>query len=293
MTRFPDNPSIRLELARAQTALGDHAAAAETLRPLSSDDAAVPSPDALDLLARLELELGNFERAAKLTRRLSGIDGEALRAREREGDIAAAQGQHVEAAEIYRTVLANQPDPKVALKRFQALGRSGAVDEAIAFGEAWVDARPADLELRLNLANALLLREERQSAMGHYREVIERDPENLLALNNLAHLLGQEGDERALGLARRARTLAPDEASVADTLGWILVQNGDLNEGLTELRRAVRLAPENPDFRYRLAWALRKDGRLADAREQLDVALASGEAFSTHAEALELRASMD
>ncbi|MDZ7644748.1 MAG: tetratricopeptide repeat protein [Woeseiaceae bacterium] len=80
--------------------------------------------------------------------------------------------------------------------------------------------------------------------------MLRQNPDNFTALNNLAWLYFTSGDSRAEALARRAYEAAPDNGSVADTLGWILVSNGSLDEGVDLLRRAVELSDGRATIRY-------------------------------------------
>jgi Flp pilus assembly protein TadD len=107
-------------------------------------------------------------------------------------------------------------------------------------------------------------------------------------LNNLANILSSQGDKRALELAERAHRLAPRDAAVQDTLGWILVQQGQLDSGLRHLREARLRAPDSPEIRYHLAFALSRFGRREEARRELEPALREGIAFESQAEAQEL-----
>ena len=65
----------------------------------------------------------------------------------------------------------------------------------------------------------------------------------------------------------------PGDANYADTLGWILVQQGKIEAGLRQLREARLRNPGNAEIRYHLAFALAKIGRKAEAREELQAAL--------------------
>jgi thioredoxin-like negative regulator of GroEL len=56
-----------------------------------------------------------------------------------------------------------------------------------------------------------------------------------------------------------------------DTLGWILVENGDTPRGLELLGRASEMAPGAYDFRLHFAKALIKAGRKEAARKELEV----------------------
>ena len=88
------------------------------------------------------------------------------------------------------------------------------------------------------------------------------------------------GDERAEDLARRAYELRPDSGAVVDTLGWILVQKGDFENGIPLLRTAAELSNNRPDVRYHLAAALADSGDKDEARSILENLLKSAESFS-------------
>jgi len=88
-------------------------------------------------------------------------------------------------------------------------------------------------------------------------------------LNNLAVLYQKEKDPRALAVAEKAYTLAPEKADYADTLGWILVEQGKSARGLELLEKAARLEPKNPEVRVHLAYALAQTGQTKRAREEI------------------------
>ena len=74
-----------------------------------------------------------------------------------------------------------------------------------------------------------------RSALAAYEEVLKRDPENTLAMNNIASLSVEHGFDlaRAATLAARMYAKYPQEPVVADTLGWVLCsQRGTLEQAL-------------------------------------------------------------
>jgi Flp pilus assembly protein TadD len=75
---------------------------------------------------------------------------------------------------------------------------------------------------------------------------------------------------------------------IDDTLGWILLAQGDTGKAITYLSAAILSAPNNPDIQYHLAVALQRAGRRADAQATLENLLASGVSFSDKAEAEKL-----
>ena len=58
--------------------------------------------------------------------------------------------------------------------------------------------------------------------------------------------------------------------AILDTLGWLLVQQGDTVRGLEYLQRASDLAQGSQEIRLHLAKALVKAGQLDSARKALD-----------------------
>ena len=107
----------------------------------------------------------------------------------------------------------------------------------------------------------------------------------MAALNDLAWAYQQEKDARAQATAEQALKLAPANPVVLDTLGWIVLQQGDVNRGTALLRQAAGLAPDVPDIQYHLGVALLKSGDRGGARRQLEQLLAANKAFPQRAEA--------
>jgi tetratricopeptide (TPR) repeat protein len=107
-------------------------------------------------------------------------------------------------------------------------------------------------------------------AMTHYRNVLEADAGQVVALNNLAFLLAEAGQaEEALKYAEKAKELAPSNAAVEDTLGWVLYRRGLYGMALTHLESADRREP-SARRKCHLAMAYFQAGQ----REQANAALA-------------------
>ena len=150
-------------------------------------------------------------------------------------------------------------------------------------------ARPADHTARQLLASLLLETGDDDAALLEFERVAEAQPGNAGVLNNLANLYLARADARALEMARRAHRLAPEEAAMLDTLGWVMVQTGDVDTGLSYLRQALTRASREPSVRYHMAVALARLGRDAEAREHLDAVLQGGSTFDGIDEARRLR----
>jgi uncharacterized protein (TIGR03790 family) len=153
-----------------------------------------------------------------------------------------------------------------------------ARDDRAGGEQALVDATA--LEPRLSSAQLLLAAEyekrgDHASAAARYRAVLEHDANHVVALNNLAYSLGvhQNAPADALPLARRAQALAPRDANVADTLGWVLFLMGDVETALRYVSEALRALPDSAVVQWHAAAVQHAAGQLTAARAALSRAL--------------------
>ena len=187
-----------------------------------------------------------------------------------EGDVHAATQQWPQAERAYRDALKVEPaSDALAIKLHTTLNRAGKAAEAEAMAKKWLAEHPKDAGFRIYLAERALADKNLRSAVTHYQAVVALQPDNVVALNNLAWSAGQLGDPKAIGYAERAVRLAPNSAAALDTLGTLLVSKGDASKGLEYLTKAAELAPKRHDIRLNYAKALAKAGRSDDARKEL------------------------
>jgi tetratricopeptide (TPR) repeat protein len=116
-----------------------------------------------------------------------------------------------------------------------------------------------------------------------YRKVLEADPSQVVALNNLASLLAEHENrpDEALKYAQQARELVPDNPDVCGTIGWLYYRKGIYATALQHLQDAVRqdgaASGRNPASRkYYLGMTYLKLGDRARGLEMLEQALRSG-----------------
>jgi putative PEP-CTERM system TPR-repeat lipoprotein len=240
-------------------------------------------------LGELYTEIGKFELATEVAN--------ALRAdfpREPYGDhllgtIAQARGNLEEALASYRAALALRPSPVLAVRVYEALRAAEGLDAGVAFLTDWVKAHPEDQVARQALAEGLYLDGRIGEARVLYEEALAQSPDNPMLLNNLALIYAREGNPQAIDHARRAHALLPSAPELADTLGWVMVLEGQLSEGLKFLRDAQSRAANDPGTRYHIAYALDRLGRQDEALRELKSAFASDEPFPERDDAQELR----
>jgi len=187
-----------------------------------------------------------------------------------EGDVHTATQSWAQAERAYRDALKVEPASEgLALKLHASLNRTGKAAEADALAKKWLAEHPKDAAFRVYLAERALGEKNLRSAVALYQAVIALQPDNVVALNNLAWSAGQLGDPKAIGYAERAVRLAPDNAAALDTLGTLLVSKGDASKGVEYLKKATDLSPKRHDIRLNYAKALVKTGRTEDARKEL------------------------
>jgi tetratricopeptide (TPR) repeat protein len=127
-------------------------------------------------------------------------------------------------------------------------------------------------------------------ALGHYRKAVEGDPQNPVALNNLAYLVlttGKNPDE-ALKYAQKAAEMAPDDPDTNDTLGWVLYNKGSYAMAVRHLEVAAKGRKAVPKFHLAMAYA--KAGDAAKGRATLSEALKLNNKIAEAKEAQELLA---
>jgi len=72
------------------------------------------------------------------------------------------------------------------------------------------------------------------------RFIIEREPDNAMAINALGYTLADrtERHQEALELIEQAYRINPDDPAIMDSLGWVHFRLGNLQEAERHLRKA-------------------------------------------------------
>ena len=124
--------------------------------------------------------------------------------------------------------------------------------------------------VRFYLAGVVLQNKNYAEAARRYREILEKEPENYQALNNLAWVLNEQNDPSALSYAEKAYANAPTNADVLDTFGWLLLNKGETKRAVEILTLAVAAAPKALEPRLHLAKAFLKSGDKPAAKRELE-----------------------
>ena len=277
------SPVARYRLASAQTLNRDYADASRSLRTALS-----LKPDYVDAqvaLIRLEILLGRYDEAKSIAQRIQQQPPRSPLGYMMEGDVLMAEKKFVPAAKAFEAGYAVEKSGALAIKIHAAYAEAGKPDDGDARLKQWLGIAPEDAFARMYSADADLRQGKYRNAVEQYEWLAQNDPKNVTVLNNLAWTYDQLGDARALAMAERAYRIKPDDPAITDTLGWLLVRQGDANRGVELLQKAVEATPNVQEIRFHLAKGWVKIGDPAKARGELDRLLAPGSPFSGKAEA--------
>jgi tetratricopeptide (TPR) repeat protein len=135
-----------------------------------------------------------------------------------------------------------------------------------------VQANPSDIPALTALARVDELSGSTAEAMATYRTVLGIDEHNVSALNNLAWHLALENPDEGLKFAQQAFEIAPGDAEVEDTLGWVFYRKGVYDTASRYLKDAFSKDP-TPRREFHLAMSYIKLGDRELGASTLEAAL--------------------
>ncbi len=236
------------------------------------------APDDVELLrlaGRAGVEVGSDDAVDRL-RRVSELQPDSAEAWRDLADALAAEGRTEEANEAFRKVLEIEPEDEVALT---ALGhtafQAGKRDDAVEMLEQVAGRVAGTSTAAISLVDMYRTLGQPAEALAAARRVAEADPENALALLDVAELAVETGDldEAADAFGRLREVLELPDGQVAALQGAIKVE---LARGQPE--RALELARQASaiDSVGRTAGVLAHLEAELDAAETPDEAIARG-----------------
>lgn len=160
--------------------------------------------------------------------------------------------------------------------------------------EQATELAPTHIPVHIRLGQLYEESDEHHLAADRYRRVLVLDPNNVIALNNLAFLLiGQDGDlgdlDEAFRFAQRAFTLSGGNPAIADTLGWIQHLRGNNREAARYLATATDGMPESASVRLHAATVYHALGQLEAATQELSKATSLDPALNDAPNVVNLR----
>jgi cellulose synthase operon protein C len=281
--------SLHPRSARPHIALADmHLAAKDTdLARQSLKKALDAEPDSLAAqrkMIALELGAGRSDAAMAIARAIqkkspaSGI-GHAF-----EGDVRAFAKNWTAAAAAYRIALQKEPATEAARRLHAALKEAGNRRDADAVAASWLQAHPRDVSFMMHLAVSATADNDVASAERRLQQVVDLEPENSVAHNNLAWVLGRLKKPEAMKHAEKANALRPNQPSYMDTLAALLAEENKIAQAIDLQAKAVALQPDNNELRLSLAKLYVRAGNKEMARKELEPLGRLGDKFQHRSE---------
>jgi Tfp pilus assembly protein PilF len=162
--------------------------------------------------------------------------------------------------QAYEAVLkVNPSDFDGALRLAELDDMAGNTGAATLRAEQILAAHPDSVRGRIVLATLYKKAGKRSEAADLYRKTIDIAPGNIAALNDLACLLAPSKPYDALNYAQQALKIAPENATVLDTMGWVEYHLGHYTDAVHHLEAASK-KDSGAVFSYHLALAYSKAG---------------------------------
>ncbi|MES2048813.1 MAG: XrtA/PEP-CTERM system TPR-repeat protein PrsT [Pseudomonadota bacterium] len=275
---LPESTSAQFKVATSYIAMGNEAAAIDALKKTLRMDGTYR--EAQLALSTLLAKKGSFDEALVLSRQIQKQDEKSPVGFIQEGDILLAQKKVALGLQSYERAAKLGKNGLLMTKIHRALTLDGKTKEADARINQWLKENPLDNNVRLYFAMYnMATQKTKQAGIEQLQIILKNDANNLVVLNNLAWALSEEKDPKSLEYAEKAYKLSSDSPAIMDTLGWILLEQGNIVRGLPLVQKAMAQMPDSLDVRYHVAVGLMKSGNKAMAKKEFEQILASGKAF--------------
>ncbi len=189
------------------------------------------------------------------------------------GNIGARAGRIDEAIAKFKEVL--KTDPKnfdLHMRVAEAYRTKNDLPNAMEYWKKATELMPNHIQPVLSRALALEQVNRRSEAAPLYEQVLKSEPDNLVALNNYSFYLADQGNnlDQALSFAQRAKSKAPADPMIADTLGFVYLKKNLPQNAASIFAELTGKHPQVALFHIRLATAYLQSGEKAKAKKELD-----------------------
>ncbi len=181
-----------------------------------------------------------------------------------------------DAVNLLRQLL--KTDPKSAdllLRLAETQRRKGDVNAAIETFRLASQAAPTDPRPLLQLGLLMDGTGRRDQSKPIYEQILKIQPDHPIALNNLAFIKAEEGQDldQALTMAQRARQGMPNSPDVMDTLGWIYLKKNLSDDAIRTFKELLAAEPNRAAYHYHYGMALLQKGDKPSAKRELETAI--------------------
>ena len=280
LEQYPDQRDVRMYYARLLVLDKRYPEARKQFERLLADNPG--NPDVIYAVGLLAFQLKDYEVAERNMQRLLELnyrDADAVRYTL--GQIAEEEKDWAKAIRWYQSVGAGEQALPAQLRVASVMAKQGRLDDARAYLRGIV-AKDEQQKVQILMAEAQLLREanrndeafkilgqalkdnpgepdllydqaltaekiERFDVLeANLRTLIKEQPDHAHAYNALGYSFADRNMrlDEARALIERALELAPNDAFIVDSMGWVLYRQGDTQAAVAQLRRAWSLRPD-------------------------------------------------
>jgi tetratricopeptide (TPR) repeat protein len=227
----------------------------------------------LDLLGSVMRRQGEFPKYVEMVKEAAARNGKSAVLQYATGVLLAQQGDPAGARTAFEAAKADGDTVNADIEIAALDMRAGSLDQARGRlinlvkehdnARAWIAL--AEIEMR---------RGSGEEPVQDYLKAIQREPGNLLAMNNLAGYLAtkQKKYDDALLWGQKALAMAPESPIAEDTVGWTYYLEGRYDLALPYLQKSAK-GLDRPLAHYHLAAAFLKAGDPARGRKEYESAV--------------------
>jgi len=220
-------------------------------------------------LARAYEALGEND-SALIEYALVGPGNDFLPAQARQAQLLFDSKRGAEAAQRLSEARTAQPDYAIQLSLMESEARASHSQHE----QAWqvvqqaLEQFPDDLNLLYTRAMLAEKRDDLDLLEQDLRFILEREPDNSMALNALGYTLADRTTryDEAKELIEQALQLNPQDPAILDSLGWVNYRLGNLDEAERLLRQALARFPDH-EVAAHLGEVLWARGKQREARK--------------------------
>lgn len=267
----PDNPEIVYSVALLALQFDDLSLAETQFKHFLSLENAPDRNPAYYYLGQIAEESKRTDEALANYAQVSAGE-QYLGAQIRRARLLQSSGRLDDARDGLHKVKTEKPEERIQLIIVEAalLREAGQVQEAADLLESSLVKNPDQPDLLYETAllaerlNKLTVMESR------LRRLIELRPDNPQAYNALGYAYADRNQrlDEARQLIEKALAMAPNDAAILDSMGWVLFRQGDSAGALTYLERSYE-RQKDPEIAAHLGEVLWSLGRQDDARRLL------------------------
>ncbi|HUP95305.1 MAG TPA: tetratricopeptide repeat protein [Burkholderiales bacterium] len=266
--QFPQNADVTMAVALLAIQANDFEGAEKQLK--RALEAGYAEPDVARLyLGQLNEERKRYDEALQWYRSVQPGE-QYVNAQSRYAGVLAKQGKLPEARKFLQQVETQDALQRVQLTQAEAqlLREANAHNDAFELLGQALQKTPDNADLLYDHAMAAEKVNRVDVLESNLRKLIKMRPDHAHAYNALGYTFADRNQrlDEAQQLIQKALELAPNDAFIMDSMGWVLFRLGRTREALDYLQRAFTLRPD-ADIAAHLGEVLLADGKQDEARK--------------------------